>query len=206
MKRSKSSRRWLDRNFKDEYVKRSQSEGYRSRAAYKLLEIEKKEHLFKHGQSVIDLGAAPGGWSQVAQQLTGNTGKIVALDIMPMQHIHGVEFIQGDFREDEPLTQLSCLLQKQKIDLVLSDMSPNFTGINSIDQPRAIYLAELALDFSRERLKPGGALVVKTFQGEGFNQLLHELLDSFEKVTTRKPTASRSGSREVYMVAKSYKL
>lgn len=206
MKRKKSSRRWLARNAKDEYVKRSRREGYRSRAAFKLLEIEKKDHLFKHGQHIVDLGASPGGWSQVAQRLTGDKGRVVAMDLLPMQQIQGVEFIQGDFREDEPLTQLRGLLKGDRVDLVLSDMAPNITGIASVDQPRAIYLCELALDFAREQLKPGGTLVVKVFQGEGFDQLLRRARNSFRKVATRKPSASRPTSREAYMVAKSYNL
>ncbi|MCP4934575.1 MAG: 23S rRNA methyltransferase, partial [bacterium] len=179
MKRKKSSRRWLARNAKDEYIKRSRREGYRSRAAFKLLEIEKKDHLFKHGQHIVDLGASPGGWSQVAQRLIGDKGRVVAMDLLPMQQIQGVEFIQGDFREDEPLTQLRGLLKGDRVDLVLSDMAPNITGIASVDQPRAIYLCELALDFAREQLKPGGTLVVKVFQGEGFDQLLRRTRNSF---------------------------
>ncbi|MES9875079.1 MAG: 23S rRNA (uridine(2552)-2'-O)-methyltransferase RlmE [Candidatus Sedimenticola sp. 20ELBAFRAG] len=204
MKRSKSSRRWMDRHVNDEYVKRAQKDGYRSRAVYKLLEIQEKDRILKPGHVVVDLGAAPGGWSQIAEKLVGAKGRVVALDILPMDSLAGVDFIQGDFREEEALQQLRELLNGQAVDLVISDMAPNVTGMSAVDQPRAIYLCELALEFAREVLKPGGSLVVKVFQGEGFDEYIRELRSSFGKVVTRKPKASRSRSREVYLVAGNY--
>lgn len=206
MKKSKSSRRWLDRHFKDEFVKQAQKEGYRSRAVYKLLEIQERDRLLKPGQVVVDLGAAPGGWSQVALKSVGRKGAVVALDILPMEPIPEVEFIQGDFREDAVLQKLRNLLDGRAVDLVISDMAPNVSGMAAVDQPRAMYLCELALDFAREVLKPGGGLVVKVFQGEGFDQYVRDLRDAFGKVVTRKPKASRPRSREVYLVAMNYKL
>jgi 23S rRNA (uridine2552-2'-O)-methyltransferase len=206
MKRSKSSRQWLDRHFKDEYVKQAQKAGYRSRAAFKLLEIQKKDKIFKPGMSVVDLGAAPGGWCQVARELVGDKGRIVAMDILPMDPIAGVEFIQGDFREAYPLDALEKSLNGEAVDLVISDMAPNVTGINSVDQPRAIYLCELALDFAREVLKPGGSFVVKVFQGEGFDAYLKALRREFKRVVSRKPSSSRAKSREVYLVAGNFKM
>ena len=206
MKKSKSSRRWLDRHFKDEFVKQAQKEGYRSRAVYKLLEIQERDRLLKPGQVVVDLGAAPGGWSQVAHKTVGRKGAVVALDILPMEPIPEVEFIQGDFREDAVLQKLRNLLDGRAVDLVISYMAPNVSGMAAVDQPRAMYLCELALDFAREVLKPGGGLVVKVFQGEGFDQYVRDLRDAFGKVVTRKPKASRPRSREVYLVATNYKL
>ena len=194
-KRSKSSRRWLDRHFNDEFVKRAQKEGFRSRAVYKLLEIQQKDRLLKPGQIVVDLGAAPGGWSQMARRIVGDKGRVVALDILPMEPISGVDFIEGDFREEAPLGRLQALLGGSKVDLVLSDMAPNVSGMAAVDQPRAMYLCELALDFAREVLKPGGSLLVKVFQGEGFDQYVRELRASFARVVTRKPKASRPRSR-----------
>lgn len=204
MTRSKSSRRWLDRHFNDEYVKKAQKEGFRSRAVYKLQEIQQKDRLLKPGQTVVDLGAAPGGWSQMAKRIVGEQGRVVALDILPMEPLPGVDFIEGDFREQEPLRQLQGLLGGAKVDLVLSDMAPNVSGMAAVDQPRAMYLCELALDFAREVLKPGGGLLVKVFQGEGFDPYLRELRASFTRVVTRKPKASRPRSREVYLVAGNY--
>ncbi len=206
MKKSKSSRRWLDRHFKDEFVKQAQKEGYRSRAVYKLLEIQERDQILKPGQVVVDLGAAPGGWSQVAHKNVGRKGEVVALDILPMEPIPEVEFIQGDFREDAVLQKLRNVLDGRAVDLVISDMAPNVSGMAAVDQPRAMYLCELALDFAREVLKPGGGLVVKVFQGEGFDQYVRDLRDAFGKVVTRKPKASRPRSREVYLVATNYKL
>jgi len=200
-RRSKSSRQWLDRHFKDEYVKKAQQEGYRSRAAYKLLEIQERDRLFKPGQTVVDLGAAPGGWSQIAKRLVGTKGRVIALDILEMEPLPGIEFIQGDFREDEPLQALTQTLEGCPVDLVISDMAPNVSGMAVVDQPRAIYLCELALDFAKQVLRPGGGLVVKVFQGEGYDDYFRELRSSFKKVVTRKPEASRSKSREVYLVA-----
>lgn len=206
MKRSKSSRDWLDRHFRDEYVKRAQAEGYRSRAAYKLLELQQRERILKSGQTVVDLGAAPGGWSQIARQLVGTEGRVLALDILPMDPIAGVEFIQGDFREQAPLERLRELLKGDGVDLVLSDMAPNVSGISVVDQPKAIYLCEIALDLAKEVLRPGGSFVVKVFQGEGFDSFLREMRNSFSRVVIRKPDASRPKSREVYLVAGNFNL
>ncbi|MET0108614.1 MAG: 23S rRNA (uridine(2552)-2'-O)-methyltransferase RlmE [Candidatus Thiodiazotropha sp.] len=206
MKRSKSSRQWLDRHFKDEYVKQAQKAGYRSRAAFKLLEIQQKDNIFKPGMKVVDLGAAPGGWCQVARKLVGEKGRIVAMDILPMDPMAGVEFIQGDFREKQPLEELEKSLDGEAVDLVISDMAPNVTGIASVDQPRAIYLCELALDFAREVLKPGGCFVVKIFQGEGFDAYLKALRHDFMRVVSRKPSSSRAKSREVYLIAGNFKM
>ena len=206
MKRSKSSRRWLDRHVNDEFVKRAQKEGYRSRAAYKLLEIQEKDRLFKPGQTVVDLGAAPGGWSQVARQLVGRGGEVVAMDILPMDPLDGVEFILGDFREEGPLQALRSRLGGRPVDIVISDMAPNVSGMNAVDQPRAMYLCELALDFAREVLNPGGVFVVKVFQGAGFDEFVRALKTEFGRVVTRKPAASRPKSREVYLVASGRKL
>ncbi len=205
MKRSKSSRRWLDRHFKDEFVQRSQKEGFRSRAVYKLQEIQERDKLIKQGQVVVDLGAAPGGWSQYARKLVGAKGMVVALDVLPMDPIEGVSFIQGDFRDEGVLGQLQELLGGSEVDLVISDMAPNVTGMAVVDQPRSMYLCELALDFARDCLKPDGVMVVKVFQGEGFDQYIRDLRSAFSKVVTRKPKASRPKSREVYLVAIGFK-
>lgn len=198
---SKSSRRWLDRHFRDAYVKQAQQEGYRSRAVYKLLEIQAKDRILGPGQRVADLGAAPGGWSQVAARLVGDQGQVVALDILPMDPLPGVIFIQGDFREEGPLAQLREVLGPEPLDLVLSDMAPNMSG-TAADQPRLIYLCDLALDFALHHLRPGGTLVVKIFQGEGFDDYLKALRRHFRQVVSRKPKASRSESRELYLVAR----
>ena len=199
--RSKSSRRWLERHFNDEYVKRAQQEGYRSRAVYKLLEIQEKDRLLQPGQRVADLGAAPGGWSQVAVRLVGDKGRVLALDVLPMDPVPGVTFIQGDFREVEPLAQLREALGSEALDLVLSDMAPNMSG-TAADQPRLIYLCELALDFALQHLRPGGTLAVKTFPGKGFDAHLKTLRRHFRQVMSRKPKSSRSESRELYLVAR----
>ncbi|MCP3670882.1 MAG: 23S rRNA (uridine(2552)-2'-O)-methyltransferase RlmE [Gammaproteobacteria bacterium] len=201
MKRSKSSRRWLDRHFKDEFVLKSQKDGFRSRAVYKLQEIQERDRLIKPGQVVVDLGAAPGGWSQYVSKIIGPKGRVVALDILPMDSIEGVAFIHGDFREEAVLGQLRQLLDGSSVDLVISDMAPNITGMSVVDQPRAMYLCELALDFAQGVLKPGGGIVAKVFQGEGFDQYMRDLRSDFKKVVTRKPKASRPKSREVYLVA-----
>jgi 23S rRNA (uridine2552-2'-O)-methyltransferase len=201
--RSKSSRRWLDRHFSDEYVKRAQKEGYRSRAVFKLLEIQEKDRLLAPGMRVADLGAAPGGWSQVAARLLGDKGHLVALDLLPMDPLPGVTLIQGDFREEEVLTQLREALAGEPLDLVLSDMAPNMSG-TAADQPRLMYLCELALDFAVQHLKPGGALVIKTFQGEGFDDFLKTLRQHFRQVASRKPKSSRRESRELYLVARGF--
>jgi len=206
VRKSSSSRRWLDRHFKDEYVKKAQKEGFRSRAVYKLLELQERDHILKPGQTVVDLGAAPGGWSQAAQRIVGAKGKVVALDILPMDPLDEVDFIQGDFREEGPLNELKAVLDGRPVDLVISDMAPNVSGMNAVDQPRAMYLCELALDLAKQVLVPGGGFVVKVFQGEGFDQYLAELRGCFQKVVARKPKASRSRSREVYLVAGNYNL
>lgn len=184
----------------DPYVQRAQKEGYRSRAAYKLLEIDKRDHLMKPGMVVIDLGAAPGGWSQVAAAKVGVTGKVIALDILPMTPIFGVDFIQGDFREASVLAQLQEQLQGKQVRLVISDMAPNITGIAVTDQAGVIYLAELALDLAVQQLQPGGAFLVKVFQGAGFEGYLKLMRQHFTKVVTRKPDASRDRSSELYLL------
>ena len=195
----------MQEHFDDEFVKRSQKEGYRSRAVYKLEEIDQKDHLFKPGITVIDLGAAPGGWSQyVARKLKGK-GRIIALDILPMEPLEHVEFIQGDFLEDAVFQQLLATLADDHPDLVISDMAPNMSGMNAVDIPRAMYMAELALDLGLQVLKPGGALLVKLFQGEGFDAYLKTLREHFHRVVMRKPRASRSRSREIYALATGYK-
>lgn len=204
MSRSKSSPRWLKQHFSDPYVKRAQKEGLRSRSAYKLLEIQEKTKLIKPGMTIVDLGAAPGGWSQLVSGIVGSTGKVYALDILPMEALSHVEFLQGDFREESVMQQFLQRVQLRTIDLVISDMAPNFSGMRSIDQPRSIYLAELALDFAQKVLKPKGCFVVKTFQGEGFEAFLKDLRNLFAKVTIRKPSASRGSSAEVYLVAMGY--
>ena len=204
MSRSKSSPRWLKQHFSDPYVIRAQKEGLRSRSAYKLLEIQEKTKVIKTGMTIVDLGAAPGGWSQLASGIVGSTGKVYALDILPMEALKHVEFLQGDFREESVMQQFLQRVQLKPIDLVISDMAPNFSGMRSVDQPRSIYLAELALDFAQKVLKPKGCFIVKTFQGEGFEVFLKDLRSLFAKVTIRKPSASRGSSAEVYLVAIGY--
>ena len=205
MGKSKSSHQWLQRHVNDEYVKRSQADGYRSRASYKLLEIQERDHLIKPNQVIVDLGAAPGGWSQVAIKLVGRNGRVLATDLLEMDSIPGVDFVQGDFREQEVVDKLIRLLDGRKIDLVISDIAPNISGVTAVDQPRSMYLCELALDFAREQLKSGGSLVVKVFHGAGFDDFIRETRNSFGRVVTRKPKASRPKSREVYMVATGFK-
>ncbi len=205
MSRSKSSPRWLKQHFSDPYVIRAQKEGLRSRSAYKLLEIQEKTKVIKPGMTIVDLGAAPGGWSQLASGIVGSTGKVYALDILPMEALNHVEFLQGDFREESVMQQFLQRVQLKPIDLVISDMAPNFSGMRSVDQPRSIYLAELALDFAQKVLKPKGCFIVKTFQGEGFEVFLKDLRSLFAKVTIRKPSASRGSSAEVYLVAIGYR-
>jgi len=200
MARTKSSRRWLERHLSDPYVKRAQQAGYRSRAVYKLLEIQASDRVLAPGMTVIDLGAAPGGWSQVAAGIVGPQGRVVALDLLPMEPLPGVAFIQGDFREAEPLARLKAALAGAPADLILSDMAPNVSG-TAADQPRVIYLCELALELARELLKPGGSLVVKVFHGQGFDAYLKDLRRSFARVASRKPKSSRPQSRELYLVA-----
>jgi len=202
-----SGKRWLQRQANDPFVKQARADGYRARAAYKLIALHEKDHLFKKNQRVVDLGAAPGSWSQVALELTGGPSAgstVVALDLLPMDPLEGVQFIQGDFREDEPLAQLETLVG-DKVDLVLSDMAPNMSGIGPADQARSMYLAELALDFAGQWLRPSGQLVIKLFQGEGFDAFLAQARNQFQLVRLRKPEASRSESREVYLVARTPK-
>lgn len=206
MSRSKSSTRWLKEHFDDEYVRRAQQEGYRSRAIYKLIEMQQKDHLLKPGMTVVDLGAAPGGWSEYAAQLTAAEGRVIALDILAMEPVPGVHFIHGDFREEAVLQGLLESIGTDKADLVLSDMAPNISGMGAVDIPRAYYLAELALDLARQVLKPGGSLLVKLFQGEGFDAYHRALKQGFKKVVMRKPKASRARSREIYALATGYEL
>ncbi|MBU2885736.1 23S rRNA (uridine(2552)-2'-O)-methyltransferase RlmE [Gilvimarinus agarilyticus] len=205
MARSKSSKRWLEEHFSDQYVKQSQRDGYRSRASYKLVELDQKDKLFKSGMTVVDLGAAPGGWSQVAAQRVGDHGKVLASDILAMDSIAGVQFIQGDFTENEVFDTLMSAIDGSPVDLVISDMAPNMSGVGAVDQPKAMYLVELALDMASQILKPGGNFVAKVFQGEGFEPWLADVRGAFSKVVTRKPEASRARSREVYIVAKGFK-
>lgn len=205
MARSKSSNRWLEEHFNDHYVKKSQADGYRSRASYKLLELNEKDKLIKTGMVVVDLGAAPGGWSQVAGRLVGDTGQVIASDILPMDGLEGVEFIQGDFTEAAVFEQLMGSLGGSLADLVISDMAPNMSGVDAVDQPQAMYLVELALDMARQVLKPKGNFVAKVFHGEGFDEFIKEARSAFDKVVIRKPEASRARSREVYVVAKGFK-
>ena len=205
MARSKSSGRWLKEHFDDHYVKQSQKEGWRSRASYKLLEIQEKDHIFRPGSKVVDLGAAPGGWSQVAVQLVGEQGRVVASDILPMDAIAGVDFVQGDFTEETVLEHILATIGADQVDLVISDMAPNMSGALSVDQPNAMYLVELALDLSRQVLRRGGVFLTKVFQGEGFDEYLRDMKTSFDKVQTRKPQASRARSREVYLLASGFR-
>ena len=205
MARSKSSSRWLQEHFDDEYVKRSQVDGYRSRAAYKLIEIDEKDRLLKPGLRIADLGAAPGGWTQIAAQKVGKSGVVVAMDILEMEPVQGAEFLQGDFREDAVLDQLLELVGGEPLDLVLSDMAPNMSGMSAVDIPKAMFLVELAHDFARQTLKPGGDLLMKVFQGDGFEPLLQTLRGDLKQVITRKPKASRDRSRELYLLARKFK-
>jgi len=206
MSKSKSSKRWLKEHFQDKYVKQAQKGGYRARSAFKLLEIQQKDHLVKPGMIVVDLGAAPGGWSQVIVELLKGEGKVFALDILPMDPIDGATFMQGDFREEKTMHHLLNRMQTKKADLVLSDMAPNISGIKVSDQAHAMYLAELALDFAKQTLKPGGNFLVKVFQGVDFESFLKDMRSSFAKVMTRKPHASRDRSTEVYLLGKEFKL
>jgi len=200
MKASKTSKQWMREHVNDPYVQRAQKDGYRSRAAYKLLEIDEHDHLIKPGMVVVDLGATPGGWCQVVAAKLGDKGRIIALDILPLHPLPRVEFIQGDFREDSVFAQLEATLNSQQIGLVISDMAPNMSGIDSADQARAMHLAELALEFAKQHLKPGGAFLVKVFQGVGFEDYLKLMRSNFAKVVTRKPKASRDRSSEQYLL------
>lgn len=202
--RSASSSRWLREHFDDPYVKRARQEGYRSRAAYKLAEIDRKDRLLRPGMTVVDLGAAPGGWSQYAARRVGERGRVIALDILPIDPLPGVTLLQGDFREQAVLDELQSMLDGRSVDLVISDMAPNTSGIKAVDQPRAMHLIELAVDFALGCLQPGGDLLVKGFQGEGFEAVLATLRSNFASTRTRKPAASRSRSPELYLLARNY--
>jgi 23S rRNA (uridine2552-2'-O)-methyltransferase len=205
MARSKSSSRWMQEHFEDEYVKMAQTQGYRSRAVFKLKEIQEKDQLIKPGMNIIDLGAAPGGWSQLARELIGKKDKLIALDILPMEAIDGVDFIQGDFREEDVLNSLYEILNQAPVNLVMSDMAPNMSGNKAVDQPRAVYLAELALDTAKTVLSKNGSFLVKLFHGEGFETYYQDVQSHFTKVIIRKPKASRPRSNEVYILAKGFK-
>ncbi len=205
MARSRSSHRWLKEHFDDEFVRRAQAEGWRSRAVYKLQEINERDRLLKPGTTLVDLGAAPGGWSQYAARLLGERGRVLALDILPMDVLAGVDFIQGDFREETVFAQLLATLAGTPVDLVISDMAPNTSGLKAVDQPKQMYLVELALDFARQTLRPGGDFLVKVFQGEGFDALLKDLRADFGSVATRKPKASRARSAELYLLARNFR-
>ncbi|HUL17829.1 MAG TPA: 23S rRNA (uridine(2552)-2'-O)-methyltransferase RlmE [Steroidobacteraceae bacterium] len=205
MARSKSSGSWLQEHVNDPYVKQARQEGYRSRASYKLIQLNERDKLMRPGMLIVDLGSAPGGWSQVAAKLIGPQGKIVATDILPMEPLKNVDFIQGDFTDEAVLKQILARLEGRRPDLILCDIAPNISGIDVADQAASMYLVELALDMARQALKPRGDFVTKVFQGAGSDAYLKELRGSFEKLTIRKPAASRPRSREVYAVAKGFK-
>ena len=203
-RRSSSSGRWLQEHFVDPFVRKAKAQGFRSRAIYKLEELDQREKLLRPGQVCLDLGAAPGAWSQYASRKVGRKGRVVATDILPMDPIVGVEFVQGDFREAEVVAALRALLPERGVDLLLSDMAPNLSGIDAVDQPRSMYLAELALDTAAQVLKPGGMALIKVFQGSGFTELLAATRQSFAKVRMLKPQASRARSPELYLLAKDF--
>ncbi|MFT6389012.1 MAG: 23S rRNA (uridine2552-2'-O)-methyltransferase [Cellvibrionaceae bacterium] len=205
MTRSKTSKHWLKEHFDDPYVKKAQEDGYRSRASYKLIELNQKDKLIKPGMTIIDLGAAPGGWSQIAAQLVGAKGLVVASDILPMDSLVGVEFVQGDFTEELVFERILDVLNERPVDLVISDMAPNMSGMADIDQPRAMYLIELAFDLAHQVLSPGGSFVAKVFQGEGADTLMRDMRKRYSRFVARKPNASRARSREVYWVGKGFK-
>ena len=205
MSKSKSSGRWLREHFSDEYVIKSQKEGYRSRASYKLKEIDDRDKLIKPGNLVVDLGSAPGGWSQVAAERVGHKGRVVASDILLMDGLADVEFIQGDFTDEAVFNRILDAINSEPVDLVISDMAPNMSGMKAVDQPRAMYLAELAYDMALSVLRPGGSFITKIFMGEGFDQYMKDARIKFGKVLTRKPDSSRARSPEVYLVAKKFK-
>jgi len=200
MSRSKSSKRWLQEHHHDAYVLKAREQGYRSRAVFKLEQIQHKDRILKAGQFVLDLGAAPGGWSEYASQVVGHTGRIIAIDLLPMEPIAGVEFVQGDFTEQDTLDRLLALIDERRFDLVISDMAPNLSGMDSVDQPKSIHLAELAFDLAREFLTPDGVFVSKLFQGAGFEDLVSQFRSSFKSVKFRKPDSSRPRSNEIYAV------
>lgn len=205
MARSKTSNKWLTEHFSDEFVKRAQKEGYRSRAIYKLMEIDDKDRLLKPGMTVVDLGAAPGGWCELLSKRLGDSGRIFALDILPMDALGDVTFIQGDFTEQDVYDELINELDGRWVDLVISDMAPNISGMKAVDQPKMMYLAELALDFAQNVLKPGGSFLTKVFTGEGIDEYKKELQQHFAKIIVRKPKASRARSSEIYLLAKQFK-
>lgn len=202
---SKSSRRWLDEHFNDEYVLRAQREGYRSRAAFKLIELDDRYGLLKKGMSVVDLGAAPGGWSEVVANRLQENGRVIASDILDMSPIAGVDIVKGDFREDSVLEEILKLLGSHKADLVISDMAPNMSGVDSVDLPKAMYLVELAVDLADRTLAKGGSFLSKVFQGEGFDPLMADLKGKYGSVVVRKPASSRPRSREVYVLARGFR-
>ncbi|OGT16824.1 MAG: 23S rRNA methyltransferase [Gammaproteobacteria bacterium RIFCSPHIGHO2_02_FULL_38_33] len=205
MRRSKSSRRWLAEHFNDVYVKKAHAQGYRSRSVFKLKEIFEKDHLLKKNMRVLDLGAAPGGWTQLVLEHLKGQGKIWSLDLLPLSALPDVTFIQGDFTSEETLKLLWCALGEEAVDLILSDMAPNMSGVSGVDQPRVMYLAETVLDLTSYLLKPEGCLVIKLFQGEGYDAFLKLLRQQFKKVTIRKPAASRKRSNEIYLIAREKK-
>jgi 23S rRNA (uridine2552-2'-O)-methyltransferase len=205
MARSKSSQQWMQEHFQDEYVKKAQAMGYRSRAVFKLIEIQEKDKIIKPGINIVDLGAAPGGWSEYVSKIVGKKNKVIALDLLAIDPIDGVDFIQGDFREDEVLEQLYKVLDGEPVHLLLSDMAPNMSGSREMDQPRAIYLGELALDAAQHILAKGGTFLIKMFQGAGFDEYYNQVRQQFGSVVIRKPKASRARSNEVYILAKGFK-
>ena len=205
MARSKTSNAWLAEHFNDEFVKRARKEGYRSRAVYKLQEIDTRDRLLKPGMTVVDLGAAPGAWSQYLVERVGRTGRVIALDILPMEALPGVEVLKGDFTEEATLKALLDALGGRPVDLVISDMSPNISGVDSADKARAMYLSELALDFAAQVLKPGGAFLMKVFQGSGFSELYKIIQGKFTRAVSRKPKASRARSAEIYVLATGFR-
>ncbi len=200
--RSKSSSRWLKEHFDDPFVKMAQKDGYRSRASYKLLEIQEKDRILRPGMTVIDLGSAPGGWSQVTSRVIGDKGTLIASDILPMSAIADVTFIEGDFTEDKVFNEIMDAVGNQPVDLVISDMAPNMSGVRTADQAAAMYLCELALDLATKVLRPGGDFLIKIFHGEGFDEYLRDVRQRFDKVQMRKPTSSRDRSREQYLLAR----
>jgi 23S rRNA (uridine2552-2'-O)-methyltransferase len=205
-KRSKSSARWLAEHANDEFVKRALAEGWRSRAVFKLMQIQERERLLRPGIRLVDLGAAPGGWSQYAARIVGGKSRIVATDILPMDAIPGVEFVQGDFREAAVLAQVLQSVGAEKVDLVMSDMAPNLSGIDAVDQPRSMHLAELALEFADQVLAPGGDLLMKLFQGAGFEEIIRDARSRYARVVTKKPKASRTRSPEIYLLARQFRM
>jgi 23S rRNA (uridine2552-2'-O)-methyltransferase len=205
VKKHRSNKSWLQEHHADPYVKQARAEGYRSRAAYKLLDIDRRDRLLRPGLVVVDLGAAPGGWSQVAAQRVGGQGRVVALDILAMEPLPGVRFLQRDFHEERSVEELIESLEGRAVDLVISDMAPNISGMEDIDQPRSLYLAELALDFSRKVLRPGGDMLVKVFQGSGTEAFIREMRNQFTKLAVRKPQSSRSRSREIYLLGRGFR-